>query len=105
MTEIREVSFSRVMNSLPSEQQNVLDGLPDDDVHHGGHIVQTKAAPASIWPFVNAHQAGTDDLGHIGAGVDAQTSAPTSVKLRLDLKTTKPRSSAAQWQECRGSRI
>ena len=52
--------------------KNGLEGLGDDDKAHGIDVAETQAAACLRLTGIQGHEAAPDDLGHVGAGVDAQ---------------------------------
>ena len=69
-------------------RQHRTDGLRDDDDHHGGHVVQAKAAPGFHLAGVHSHQPPRMISDTYAPELMPKVSAPTMVKLRLLAKMT-----------------
>ena len=72
MTVIKEVSLSRMMNSLPRARVMALMASWDNDEAHGIKVIQPQGAARLHLTAVHRHQPAADDLRHISSGVDAQ---------------------------------
>ena len=71
MTETMDDSLMTVTNSLPSAGRMLLDRLRQHDEAHSLTVAEADAARGLHLPDVHGLYAGTNDLGDVGAAVDA----------------------------------
>ena len=67
-----EVSFKRAMNSLQKGRQDVFKGLGQDNIPDGLGVIEAQASSRLELSIVDGHDAGPEDLRHIGSGVDSK---------------------------------